>query len=72
MTGDVAQFSVVQWVNTLGERLANMKEVVSDWEKVAKEKMIASYDRQAKGRQFEEGTFVLVGTPNFKGKLEDV
>ena len=30
MTGDVAQFSLVEWVNTLGERLADMKEVVSD------------------------------------------
>ena len=49
-----------------------MKEVVSDREKVAKEKMKASYDRQAKDRQLEEGTLVLVRTPDLKGKLEDV
>ena len=36
MTGYVAQFSVVEWVNTLGERLGGMKEFFSDREKVAK------------------------------------
>ena len=34
--------------------------------------MKASYDRQAKDRQLEKGTFVLVRTPYLKGKLEDV
>ena len=72
MTGDVAQFSVVEWINTRGERLADMKEVVSDRKKVAKEKMKALYDRQAKDRQLEEGTLILVRTPDLKGKLEDV
>ena len=45
MTGDVPQFSVVEWVNTLRERLADLKEVINDWVKVDKGKMKASYDR---------------------------
>ena len=62
---------VVEWVNKLSERLKEMMQVVCEKERLAKERM-KKHDKNANLREFNEGTLVLVRTPDLAGKLEDI
>ena len=55
----------------LEERLDEMRDVVREKEKKAKEKMKRFYDRKAKVREFEVGSLVMIRIPGMSGKLED-
>ena len=56
----------------LSERLKEMMQVVSERERLAKERMKKHYDKNAKLSEFNEGALVLVRTPDLARKLEDI
>ena len=72
LEGEVQEVYVVAWVNKLSKRLKEMMQVVCEKERLAKERMKKHYDKNAKLREFNEGTLVLVRTPDLAGKLEDI
>ena len=72
LSGEMDQKIVVEWVDQLGEKLIEMREVVVEREKVAKESMKALFDKKAQSRELEVGMLVLVRTPNLSRKLDDL
>ena len=72
LNGEVDQKTLVEWVDQLGEKLIEMREVVVEREKAAKASMKAQYDKKAQSRELEVGMLVLVRTPNLSGKLDDL
>ena len=72
LSGDLRQSNAVEWVNELREKMCIMKDLVDDKEARAKHAMKRSYDRKTNIREFEEGSLVLVRTPDLQGKLADI
>ena len=72
LEGEVQEVHVVESLNKLSERLKEMMQVVCEKERLAKERMKKHYDKNANLREFNEGTLVLVRTPDLAGKLEDI
>ena len=70
LSGEMDQKTVVEWVDQLGEKLIEMREVVVEREKAAKASMKAQYDKKAQSCELEVGMLVLVRTPNLSGKLD--
>ena len=71
LEGEVQEVHVVEWMK-LSERLKEMMQVVCEKERLIKERMKKHYDKNANLREFNEGTLVLVRTPDLAGKLEDI
>ena len=62
---------MVEWIEKLGEKLKAVREVISVKECIAKERMKKYYNKEAVLRNFDEGSLVLLRTPDLRGKLED-
>ena len=60
-----------EWLVTLKEQMAEMTNVVSKREKLAKAKMKQVFDRSAKEKSFDPGDLVLIRKPGLKGKFGD-
>ena len=65
------EMNVVEWVSELKRKLELVREVVREKETKAKKAMKATYDRNAKERDLEVGSLVLVKVPRLTGKLDD-
>ena len=61
--------AIGDWLISVKHKMADMAEVVSDREVVAKSKMKRFYDRSASIKSFVEGDMVLVKNPLKHGKL---
>ena len=59
------------WLTALKQQMAQMAQVVSQREKLAKTKMKQAFDKSAKEKTFEIGDLVLVRKPGLKKKLGD-
>ena len=59
------------WIKKLGDKLKAVREVISAKDGIAKERMKKYYDKKAVLRNFDEGSLVLLRTPDLRGKLED-
>ena len=70
LSGEIDQKTAVEWVDQLGKKLIEMREVVVEREKTAKASMKAQYDKKAQSCELEIGMLVLVRTPNLSGKLD--
>ena len=68
--GDGEDCSVAEWLVGVKARMSEMAELVSDREKVAKDKMKAYYDKGAKVKSFLVGEKVLVRRPALHGKFD--
>ena len=68
--GDVEDCSASEWLVGVKLKIAEMAELVSDRERVAKAKMKTYYDRTAKAKHFVVGDMVLVRKPARHGKFE--
>ena len=62
--------NVSEWLVAVKQRMCEMAVLVSDREKVAKQKMKAYYDKGAKIKSFAVGEEVLVRRPALHGKFE--
>lgn len=56
----------------IGREIEDVMEIVCEQETEAKRKMKAQYDKQAKVREFEVGSLVLIRTPDLASKLDDI
>ena len=65
---EVRTQTVIEWIEELGKILKAIRDFVEEREKDAKVKMEKYYDRNAKLREFSEGSLVLVRTPELLGK----
>ena len=72
VSGDLRQTNAVEWVNEVREKMSMMKELMDVKEAKAKQAMKKGYDKKATNRAFEEGSLVLVRTPDLEGKLADL
>ena len=69
--GDVVEeCNVSEWLVGVKLKMAEMAELVSDRETVAKTKMKKYYDKPAKAKRFNVGEMVLVRRPALHGKFE--
>ena len=68
--GDGEDCSVSEWLVEVKEKMSMMAELVSDREKVAKQRMKAYYDKGAKIKSFIVGEKVLVRRPALHGKFD--
>ena len=68
--GDGEDCSVAEWLVGVQLRMSEMAELVSDREKVAKQRMKAYYDKGAKLKSFLVGEKVLVRRPALHGKFD--
>ena len=62
------EMNVVEWVSELKRKLELVREVVREKETKAKKAMKATYDRNAKERDLEVGSLVLVKVPRLTRK----
>ena len=67
---DVEDCNVSEWLVGVKLKMAEMAELVSDRERVAKTKMKKYYDKPAKAKHFDVGEMVLVRRPALHGKFE--
>ena len=71
LDGESEGIEAGEWLVTLKQQMAEMANVVSKREKLAKAKMKQVFDRSARDKTFEVGDLVLVRKPGLRGKFGD-